>query len=503
MKPLCGFVLAVLAWAAPTSDLSWQSDGPSVSLTKGEARHWTIDTLPIPDDVVLEVSALAVWQVTRILIATRRGEVFLVDGALDGTPMDATFKKVMTGLQEPLGFLVEDDANVLVVQRGELSRLTDVDHDDHFESLETVCDDWRVGGNYHEYNFGPVRDGDGDLWITTNRAFGDTPFGAHNWRGFALRITADGTMIPECSGLRSPAGVQTSPWGDVFYTDNQGEWCNASKLSQLIPGSFHGHPYGIASTREELWKYDEVKPPPNHVLMADAAQRSPHFQLPAVWFPYDKVGRSPAGFAWDTTGGKFGPFEGHLFVTDQYGAEVVRVSLEQVNGHWQGAVYPFRKGLACGAIRCEFAPDGSLLVGETDRGWASKGYQTYGLDRIAYSGTLPAELHTMSATPDGFELRYTVPVDRERAQDPERYHLESYTYLHQSDYGSPEVEKRTLTITSCAVSEDGRTVRLVVDGLRTTFVHELHLDEQRTAEGAALLHDRAYYTLIERPAAKD
>ena len=48
--------------------------------------------------------------------------------------------------------------------------------------------------------------------------------------------------------------------------------------------------------------------------------------------PYDKMGKSPCGFAWDTTGGAFGPFTGQIFVGDQHHAAIFRVSLEQVGG---------------------------------------------------------------------------------------------------------------------------------------------------------------------------
>ena len=34
----------------------------------------------------------------------------------------------------------------------------------------------------------------------------------------------------------------------------------------------------------------------------------------------DEMGRSPSGFAWDMSEGKFGPFAGQLFVGDQYDA---------------------------------------------------------------------------------------------------------------------------------------------------------------------------------------
>jgi len=462
-----------------------------------EADYYKLISLS-PEDIELEVSGLALLPDGRPLVCTRRGEVFVVENAY-GDGGDVIYRKAFEGLQEPLGLLVHADGWIYCTQRGELSRLRDVDGDDRFDELETVCDTWRISGNYHEYNFGPRLGPDGTFWISTNKPFGGQPFGVQKWRGFGMRITKDGQMIPTVSGLRSPAGIEVAPWGDAFYTDNQGEWCGASKLSLLEPGSFQGHPHGIGSCNEELWPYEHPGDIPNGVLMPEVEETVPDYLMPAVWFPRDKMGRSPAGLAWDTTGGGFGPFAGQVFVTDQYEASVMRVSLEEVNGHWQGAAYPFRRRLGCGALRVAFAEDGSLFVGGTERGWGSIGTNGlgYSFERLVWTGEVPFEIHTMSAIPDGFTLRFTAPVDRATAADPASYHMETFTYLLHASYGSPEVEKKTHAIKEVRVSDDGLTVTLVPDEVRRGFVHQLHTDGVRAADGRKVLHPRAYYTLSE------
>jgi hypothetical protein len=42
-------------------------------------------------------------------------------------------------------------------------------------------------------------------------------------------------------------------------------------------------------------------------------------------------------------------------------------------------------------------------------------------------------------------------------------------------------------------------VRLAIEGLRPAHVHEIHAPGLRSSQGQALLHDAAYYTLIEIP----
>ncbi len=453
-----------------------------------ERRHYHVFSLPVPDDVVLEVGGLAFLPDGRPLAATRRGDVWLVDGAYAEPPFAATFAHFARGLHEPLGLAVmsrDGQPSVYTVQRSELTRLTDVDGDDVADWYDTVTDGWGLSGNYHEFAFGPKIDKDGNFWVTLNVGFcGGLGKSTVIWRGWALKITPDGEITPVCDGLRSPNGIGDLPNGEMFYVDNQGDYVATSRLSHLAPNSWHGHPASLH------WR-DDVD------LEADERPA----RMPAsVWFPYRKMGQSTADIARDDTGGRFGPFEGQLFVGDQTLATVMRVSLEQVNGHYQGACYPFLEDLDCGVNRVAFAPDGSMFVGQTDRGWASVGRKRYGMQRIAYNGTLPFEIHTMAARSDGFELTFTDDVDPASASDPSSYRMTSYTYEYHADYGAPEDATEDVEIESVELTSP-RSVRLRVGDLRApNFVYELHAEGVRHATSdRGLLHPEAYYTLIEVP----
>jgi len=117
------------------------------------------------------------------------------------------------------------------------------------------------------------------------------------------------------------------------------------------------------------------------------------------------------------TAGKFGPFTKQLFVGDQTHSTVMRVFLEKVNGRYQGACFPFRKGFGSGNVPVRFAADGSLIVGGTNRGWGSTGPHPFALERLAWTGKTPFEIHEMRARPDGFELTFTRPVDKAAAAE--------------------------------------------------------------------------------------
>ena len=148
---------------------------------------------------------------------------------------------------------------------------------------------------------------------------------------------------------------------------------------------------------------------------------------------------------------------------------------------------------------CSQGADGSMFAGLTNRGWSSLGNASYGLQRLVWTGKTPFEIQEMRATPDGFDLLFTLPVDPESAGDPASYAMQSHTYLYHSAYGSDEIQKQDLTIRSATVSGNGRRVRLVIDGLRELFVHALDADGVRSKAGLPLLHPDAYYTLNHRP----
>ena len=467
-----------------------------------ESDYYQIETFST-EELPMEVGAMTLMSDGNLLVGTRRGDVYVLENPY-GDPASAVFRPWARGLAQPLGFL-EHNGGIYTAQRGELTRIKDSNGDGKADIFETVCDAWDISGNYHEYNFGPRMDKEGFMWITLNKPFGGQPYAdpevkqAH-WRGWAVRVNPEtGEMFPMAAGLRSPAGVEDSPWGDIFYTDNQGEWCNASKLSHLEFGDYHGHPWGLPTQKLAGAPFETMPQPISGTFMKDMHQQIPQFKMPAVWFPYDKMGKSPSGLRWDLTDGKFGPYAGQLFVADQHHATVMRVNLENVDGHWQGACFPFREGFQCGIIRICVGSDASLFVGMSNAGWGGRGNRPWGLQRLKWTGKIPFEVHEMKAQPDGFKLTFTEPVNPEAAANLDSYKMESYTYRLESRYGGPEDDKKEVKITHAQVSKDGMSVRIKIDPIRAGYVHELHMEGLTSKKGDSLLHDEAYYTLVNIP----
>jgi glucose/arabinose dehydrogenase len=491
------FILALAAGFAAFTRPAPVAGRPEVSATKSastEADYYKILTFTPPPGEVLEAGALEVLPDGKVAVGTRRGEVWLIDNAYADDPGAAKFSRFARGLHEVLG-LASKDGWLYVTQRPDVSRLKDTNGDGKADVFEVVTDGWEINGDYHEYAFGSRFDKNGNLWITlclTGSFNSNSKF-----RGWAMKVTPDGKAIPFASGIRSPGGVGFNAEGDVFYTDNQGPWNGCCGLKHIRQGGFSGHPGGLRWYTEKEAAYLGPAPavPRSGSRMMTEAERIPQLEPTAVMFPYGPMGQSASGFDCDQSGGKFGPFEKQLFVGDQTHSTVMRVFLEKVRGHYQGACFPFRQGFGSGVVPVRFGKDGSLFVGGTNRGWGSRGPKTFAIERLAWTGKVPFEIREMKALPDGFELTFTKPVDAATAGNAESYTLKTFTYIYQSTYGSPEVDQTTPEITGVTVSPDRESVRLRVKGLQKGHIHDLAAKGVRSAEGQALLHPQAYYTL--------
>jgi hypothetical protein len=474
------------------------SSGPQLA---AEAVHYKIITLPVPEDIVMEVGGLAFRKDGKLLACTRRGDVWLVENPTAEDLDDVKFKLFATGLHEALGLLVEGD-DIYLVQRPELTRLIDKDGDDVVDEYLTICDKWGVSGDYHEFAFGPAKDKDGNFYVTLNVGFGGGHQSKSPWRGWCLKISPDGNITPIATGLRSPNGVNTSPEGDLFYCDNQGEWVATNKMHHIREGEDYGHQAGLRWVTQSPLK-DKIAPPPHVNGMRydglagkNGVKGKVPFTPPCIWFPYDRMGQSITEPRWDTTGGKFGPFAGQCFVGDQTKSKIMRVALEKVNGRYQGACFPFRDGFQCGINRLAFSPDGkNLFAGETNRGWGSLGGKPHGLQRLEYTGVLPFEIHTMSLTKNGFDLTFTKPLDAKTAGKLEAYNLISFTYYYHPGYGCPEIDRRAEKITAVQVSPDRTKISLTIPDLAEGRIYELQLEGVQSTAGDPVLHPVGYYTL--------
>ena len=508
-------LLITLHFALPVQQ-GWAQESPK------EEDYFTIMRVPAPQGTILEVGGLVTLPNGDLGVSTRRGDVYIVENPTSARPY---FRKFASGLHEILG-LAYKDGSLYCAQRGELTRLIDTDKDGKAEVYETVYA-WPLSGHYHEYSYGPKIAPDGSFFVSGNVAFGSEEWWRGEsrvpWRGWVMKISPEGELEPWATGMRSPCGIGIID-GEVFYTENQGDWMGSGGLWHVKKGSFTGHPAGlrwaeepnspVKITTEQL--YAKVDPrqtknaegryiKPENVVeeefttLYEVKKIFPEVQLPAVWLPHGILGISTSEFV-EIPEGTFGPFAGQLLVGDQGQSKIARVFLEKVNGEYQGVAWDFRSGFQSGVLRMAWAKDGSLMVGETNRGWGSAGDANEGLQRLVWNGRVPFEMRAVRAMPDGFEIEFTRPVDEKSAQDLASYSVYSYVYKYHPVYGSPPVNNMTNPVKGVKVSENGMKARIIVDSLRQYHIHAISLHGVREKENAySLVHPTAYYTLNNIP----
>lgn len=489
-----------------------------------EEDYYQIIDFAIPEDYLLEVGGLAVLPGGDLAVATRRGDIFIIENPTSGNPY---FRRFASGLHEVLGLAWKDGA-LYCAQRGELTRLEDTNSDGRADLVETVYS-WPLSGHYHEYSFGPVIAPDGSFFVSGNVAFGDEEWWRGEsrvpWRGWMMRISEDGEMTPWATGMRSPAGLGMID-GDLFYAENQGDYIGSGGIWHVEQGDFTGHPAGLRWTGEpgspldltveQFYEYvdpriekneegryikpENIRDEENYTTMFGVQEALPDLKTPAVWLPHGILGISNSDIQ-KIPEGYFGPFEGQVLVGDQGQSKIMRIDLEKVDGTYQGAAFDFRSDFQSGVLRMAWADDGSLFVGETNRGWGSAGDADEGLQRLVWNGLVPFEMKNVRAAPDGFKVTFTKPVDRESAEDLASYAVSTYTYKYNPVYGSPPVDPGTAEVIGVQVSDDGLEVRLVVDNVRRNYIHHIELDGiWSEEENLPLLHSSAYYTLNKIPA---
>ena len=262
---------------------------------------------------------------------------------------------------------------------------------------------------------GPVRGEDGAYYLALNLVHdgggsaytgGGTVMGT--WGGFngwAVRVEPNGKFQLFANGLRSPASVGASPDGRVWYTDNQGDFVGTSKLFELKKDKFYGHPAGLVDLPGMTPDSPEIK----YDKVADRREHA------VVMFPHNRVANSPGNPAW-VTQKKFGPFAGQMLIGDQTQSNLLRVVAAEGRRRGAGQRHAVlrRTRVRCHAAGVPAATAVSLL-GQTGRGWQAKGGKIASLQHVRWDGkTVAPQIVGMSATPEGFRLRFHAAARRRR-----------------------------------------------------------------------------------------
>ena len=424
------------------------------------------------------------------------GTLFVLSNVVGGTPETVKFEKLPGEYHDPCG-VVAVDGDIYISHRPGIDRLRDLDHDGAFETHEEWARPW-VGNNYHHFSFG-LKEKDGWIYgtLSTSIYFGNTieregvvgdtvglngPNPAH--RGTLYRIntkTKDVEWI--AGGFRTPNGVEVTPSGDAFVSDNQGAWLPASKLVHAKEGRFYGHYNG---TQKSL-----VYPDGGVPSLYSENPPSP----PAVWLPQNEIANSPT----TPLVIRDGRYTGDLWLSELTLGGISRVSLEVVAGEMQGCAYRVGNGLEGGVQRLVYGPDGCLYAGSIGSGgnwnWRDK---RFGLERLRATGKDAFEIARVSAESDGLTVQFTRAIDSAWLGDAKNFALRQWRYEPTAQYGGPKIDDEAVEVVEAVPGKAGDTVFLRAPGIKAGRVVYLHANPVST-DGETIWSAEAWYTMNAKP----
>jgi len=457
---------------------------------------YTAVRLPLSDEIM--PTALA-WQADgALIIASLNGRVWQARDT-DGDGLEDAMQPFSDDLAAPYG-LATGENYVDVTTKYALVRLFDHDDDGRADRTQVLASGWGHTDDYHDWTIGLPSDAEGNYYVGLACQQDKRPAAAANLRGQVLKLvpreaTPDDPHLfaiqPLSRGHRFPMGLALDRAGELFVTDNQGNYNPFNELNHVRPGADFGFINAVDTASRDARRTDE-----------------PAINIPHPWtrsvngicFLY-----TPPDVKERTGRDRFGPFEGHLIGCEYDTRRLVRMSLECVDGVYQGAAYPFSLDEPpvgppmMGPVVCAVSPGGDLYVGSMrDSGWGG-GNNVGELVRLSpIEGALPCGIAEVRARNGGFSIRFTAPVDRRLAGKAENYNIESYTRRATPAYGGSDVDRRTERIESVEVASDTNEVTIHLGELREGYVYELRLENLAGAD-RPFFPSEAHYTLHRVP----
>ena len=451
-------------------------------LTKGGASRWTepvttvgavgkgpgpyvVDTLTAPEQNPykswLRFTGLDFFPDGRAALCTWSGDVWIVSG-IDAGLEKLTWKRHAAGIGQPMGLKIVD-GKVLTVSRDQITRLHDLNGDGEADYYECVNNGIKLTTNFHEFCFDLQTDAEGNFWCTKGSPIWAGSLRSTDHSGSVCKISKDGaTLEIVATGLRAPNGLGISPEGEVFCTDNQGNWVPECPINLIKSGGFYGFVQKDHAARER--------------------------EKPITWIPMT-VDKSSGGLVW-VPDERWGLPKGSM-ILNSYDCSVSLVLRETCGGVEQGGVVRFPFKFPSGVMRGRFNPvDGQLYVAGL-RGWSSSAAKDCAFQRVRYAGgpvCLPVKVVTRKG---GLDVTFSGALDAASVADAENVGAVGFNVVRTGNYGSNEFSLKDpkksgrdpVEIRATKLQSDGKTVSLEMPELRpmTNLVLKFRL---KGADGA-------------------
>ena len=382
------------------------------------------------------------------IVAMWNGDVWRVDGIMSPAPAPLRWRRIASGLFQPLGVKFRGD-ELFITCRDQLARLRDLNGDGEIDFIENFNSDHQVTEHFHEFAMGLQTDAAGNFYYAKSGRHALVAVVPHH--GTLLKVSADGLRTEIlATGFRAANGVCLNDDGTFFVTDQEGFWTPKNRINRVKAGGFYGNMFG----------YTDV------TNTADSAM-----EQPMVWITNNKD-RSPAELVW-VPKNAWGSLGGSLLNLSYGTGRAFIVPNEEVAGQWQGAVCELpMPAFATGIMRGRFAADGALYTCGMFA-WAGNATAPGGFHRIRRAATpahVPLAIHP---TKGMLTVTFSEPLDPASVKT-DAVAFKAWMLKRSANYGSQHIGEHSLTISAVRLSTDGRVVTLVIPELAPTQSYELN-----------------------------
>ncbi len=438
-------------------------------------KPYATDTLTLPTNnpwgANLRFGGFDFIDANSAALSSWNGDVWTVTG-LAGDWKELKWRRIASGLFETLGVKVVKGI-IHVNGRDQITQLIDLNGDGETDHYKVFNRDVYVSPNFHEFAFDLQTDKAGNFYFSKGGPVrgggrGFDPILPHH--GIVAKISPDGKKFEVlATGLRAPGGVGVGPNGEITTGENEGSWQPCCKINLVATKDTPAF-FGTEPTRQSL---------------TDAP-----FTEPLVYLPMD-VDNSGGSQVWVPEYAKFGLKTGELLHLSYGKSSIYSVLPVASEGKRQAGVVKLPIQIGSSAMRARFHTDGSMFV-LGFRGWQTNAASECAFQRVRHNPdvapTLPEKL---SYTEKGVTLTFPVKLEAELVEDISSYAVQRWDYVRGPQYGSGEFsvdapdtaareqalaaesqkhrKRDTVKVESAKLSDDGKTVELVLEGMKPSM----------------------------------
>lgn len=475
----------------------WQEKVYTKGQVAPDTSAFVIDvlTLPLPNPWGrdLRPADIAFLSVTKAVVVTLSGDVWMVDGISQSLDK-LVWTRFASGLFEPMSIAVRD-STVFVYGKEGLVALHDLNGDGEADYYENFSNAMHQSIESREWATDMVLAPDGGFYIakggTAMGGPGVTPTvttgfrAGSNQSGTIMYISPDGLQAGiVATGLRVPyLGIR--PDGLISATDQQGNFVPSTAIYLVEEGDY----FGVPATKHNE-QVSVVKPP-------------------ITWIPH-RVDRSASSEIW-VTGGKMGPLNNALLHLSFGRPGVFNVLIDTTSQGLQAGVSYIRGNYVAPTISGAIGPaDGQLYIAGLNL-FGSNSTGIAAIQRLRYTGKPSYILSGFRARKEGVVLTFDSPLDAESARNIENYQVKRWNYKRTPEYGSGHFRldgtpgEEVLPVLQTYLSSDNRSVLLLLPDMKQVdqveVVYDLKAAEgQQVKDGLwfSLHHPDSIGTLLDR-----